>query len=97
MGWLFSGGCSFSIKNKLKSEIFNDKKSLLAKLFFSAITKNLIWEILTKNLVTFKRWDRVQDKKFEYYGGSLKNPIFRGSGGGGGSGGTKKTKTEGIA
>ena len=28
-GWLFSGrGCNFDIKNKLKSEIFNDKKSL---------------------------------------------------------------------
>lgn len=27
----------------------------------------------------FKRWgwDGVQDEKFEYYGGSLKNPIFR--------------------
>ena len=24
----FKGGCSFDIKNKLKSEIFNDKKSL---------------------------------------------------------------------
>ena len=28
------------------------------------ITKNLNWEILTKNLVTFKRWDRVKDDKF---------------------------------
>ena len=37
----------------------------------SLITKNLNWEILTKNLVTFKRWDGVK-------GGSLKNPIFRG-------------------
>ena len=32
-------------------------------MFFSAITKNLNWEILTKNLVTFKRWDWVKDKK----------------------------------
>ena len=24
----FKGGCNFHIKNKLKSEIFNDKKSL---------------------------------------------------------------------
>ena len=30
-------------------------------MFFSAITKNLNWEILTKNLVTFKRWDRVKN------------------------------------
>ena len=47
-------------------------------MFFSVITKNLNREILTKNLVTFKRWDGVKDEKFYYYGGSLKNPIFRG-------------------
>ena len=35
----FRDGTSFCIKNKLKSEIFNDKKSL------SVTTKNLIWEI----------------------------------------------------
>ena len=27
------------------------------------MTKNLSWEISTKNLVTFKRWDGVNDKK----------------------------------
>ena len=33
--------------------------------FFSVITKNLSWEILTTNLVTFKRWgDGVKDEKF---------------------------------
>ena len=46
-------------------------------MFFSIITKNLNWETLTKNLFTLKRSDRVKDEKFEYYGGSLKNPIFR--------------------
>ena len=46
-------------------------------MFFSVITKNLNWEILTKNLVTLKRWDGVKDEKFDYYVGSLKNPIFR--------------------
>ena len=35
--------------------------------------------ILSKNLVTFKRWDWVKDEKFEYYGSSLKSLIFRGS------------------
>ena len=30
--------------------------------FISAITKNLNCEILTKNLVTFKRWDGVKDE-----------------------------------
>ena len=44
----------FFHKNKLKSEIFNDKKSLETKLFFSVIIKNSNWEILTKNLVTLK-------------------------------------------
>ena len=33
-------------------------------MFFSILTKNLNWEILTKNLVTFKRWDGVKDEKF---------------------------------
>ena len=28
-------------------------------MFFSVITKNLNWEILTKNLVTFKGWDEI--------------------------------------
>ena len=45
-------------------------------MFFSVITKNLNWELSTKNLVTFKRWDGVKDEKFN--GSSLKNPIFRG-------------------
>ena len=34
------------------------------KIVFSVITKNLNWEILTKNLVTFKIWDGVKDEKF---------------------------------
>ena len=32
-------GVTFHVKNKLKSEIFNDKTSLQAKNFFSVITK----------------------------------------------------------
>ena len=42
------GGCSFYIKNILKSEIPNGKKFLNN---FSVITKNLNWEMLTKKLV----------------------------------------------
>ena len=34
------------------------------KIFFSVMTKNLNWEFSTKNLVTFKRGDRVNDEKF---------------------------------
>ena len=41
-------------------------------MFFSATTKNLNLEFLTKNLVTFKRWDGVKDDKFWYLEGSLK-------------------------
>ena len=33
-------------------------------MFFSVITKNLNWETLTENLVTFKRWVEVKDEKF---------------------------------
>ena len=32
-------------------------------MFFSVKTKNLNWEILTKNLVASKRWDGVKDEK----------------------------------
>ena len=32
------------------------------------ITKNLNWEILTKNLVIFKRWDWVRMKNFNIMG-----------------------------
>ena len=35
-------------------------------MFFSVITKNLNWESLTKNSVTFKIWDGVKDEKFKY-------------------------------
>ena len=45
------------------------------------MTNNLNWEISTKNLVTFRRWDKVNDKKFVYFGSSLKNQIFGGGGG----------------
>ena len=31
-------------------------------MFLSLKTKNLNWEILTKNLFTFKRWDGVKDE-----------------------------------
>ena len=52
---LGEGGIAiFSIKNKLKSETLNDKKNYKPKCL-SAITNNLNWQILTKNLVTCKR------------------------------------------
>ena len=67
-----------------KSEVFNNRKSSLSKMFFSVITKNLKWKILINRLVTFKRWDWVKDEKCWYYGGSLKNTISKGGRGGGG-------------
>ena len=45
-------------------------------MFFSVVTKNLNWEILTKNLVAFKRCDMVKDGKTKYYEDALKNLIF---------------------
>ena len=33
-------------------------------MFFSVITQNLNWEIFTKNLVTFKKWDEVKNEIF---------------------------------
>ena len=44
-------------------------------MIFSAITKNLNWEILAKNLATFKTWDGNKDEKFYHYVGSLKYLI----------------------
>ena len=38
--------------------------NLIIKMFFSVITKNFNCEILTKNLVAFKRWDWVKDENF---------------------------------
>ena len=60
-------GCNFYIKGKLKSEIFNEKKKkkkLETKTCFSVKTNNLNWDILTKNLVIFRRWHVVKDEKF---------------------------------
>ena len=56
---IFQGGGVLTKKQKKnsKSDIFNDKKSLLTLIFFTALTKNLNWEILTKNSDIFKtRW-----------------------------------------
>ena len=33
-------------------------------MFFSVVTQNLNWEIFTKNLVTFKKWDEVKNEIF---------------------------------
>ena len=59
------------------------------------MTKNLNWKVVTKKLVTFKRWNRAKDWKLEYYSVSLKNSIFSGGGGGGG-GYTKNQYVGGI-
>ena len=33
-------------------------------MFFSVLTKKFNWEILTKNLFTFKKWDELRMKNF---------------------------------
>ena len=40
------------------------KNTFTSKNVFYDVTKHLNWEILTKNLVTFKRWDGVKNEKF---------------------------------
>ena len=35
---------------------------------FCVITKNLNWEVLSKNLVTFKRWEGVRMENFNITG-----------------------------
>ena len=47
-------------------------------MFFSFTTKNLNWEILTENLVSFKRWIEIKDKKFQCWGCLLKSSILTG-------------------
>ena len=37
----FKSGCSFSINNQLKSDIFNDKRAYVQKFFLSVMIKNL--------------------------------------------------------
>ena len=52
-------------------------------MFLSVITKNLRWEILTKNLVIFERWDGFRMKNFIIMG-FLWKIQFLGVGGVGG-------------
>ena len=75
---------SCCIKNKLKSEILNNNNNKKYKpKCLSAITKNLNWQILTKNIVTFKR----------QYGLKMKNVNIMGVLQFLGEGGSKKNKT----
>ena len=40
------------------------KRFMNKKMFFSILTKDLKREVLTKKLLTFKRWDGIKDAKF---------------------------------
>ena len=44
--------------------------------FVSHKQKEIKVGILTKNFVTFKRWDGVKDEKNQYYAGSLKKRFI---------------------
>ena len=46
--------------------------------WFSVITKKLIWEILTKNLVTFKKYNELRMKNFNVLGAHWKIPLLGG-------------------
>ena len=73
---LLQGVVVLTQKNKLKSGTLMTKK-FINKNISSVITRNINWQILTKNLITFKRSNGVNDEKHQYYGGSLKTAIFR--------------------
>ena len=47
------------------------------KMFFSILAKTLNWEDSTKNLVTFKRWERIRVFQIVVRGGG-KFPSVRG-------------------
>ena len=65
----FQRGCKFYRKNKLKYEIFNNNKKFIKKMFFSVITKDLHWEILSKNIRTFlKDENGLKMKNFNIIG-----------------------------
>ena len=51
---LFKRVAVFTKKDKLKSEMFNGKKNHKQKCFSLSQIRILNWEIITKNLVTFK-------------------------------------------
>ena len=55
---LFQDGLQLLCKKEAKV------KKLQTKMFFYFINENLNWDILTKNLVIFKRWDADKDEKF---------------------------------
>ena len=61
------GGFQILPRNKLQSEIFNEKKSLSIKMSFSTITytinNNLNWEILTKNLLDSLQIQQVEGER----------------------------------
>ena len=79
---------SCCIKNKLKSKILNNNNNNKYKpKRLSAITKNLNWQISTKNIVTFKR----------QYGLKMKNVNIMGVHQFLGEGGQKNIYIWGIA
>ena len=51
------------------------KKVYKQKMFFSILTKNLNWETLTKDLVTFKRWDEIRVFQIVVRGGGKVPPV----------------------
>ena len=57
----------FTKKNKLKCKIFNDK-NVYKQNYFSVITKNTNWKVLTKNLGTLKDKMNLRVKSFNILG-----------------------------
>ena len=83
----FRGYCRFFIKNKLKSEIFNDKRNLKQNVCLCHIFSHIFCHFFSVfflsyffsefKLRIFKMgWDRVKDEKFWYYGDSFEKSNF---------------------
>ena len=64
-------------------------KKVYKQVFFSVITKNVKWEISTKNLVNFKDGVELRMKNLSIRGFHWKIRFL----GGGGGGGAQKTNT----
>ena len=73
-GDLFQGVTVFTKKMHKNLKCLLTKKVYKQKCF-SVITKNLNWEILTKNFVTFKRWLGLRIKNFSIKGFTEKSDF----------------------
>ena len=56
----------------------NDEQNCFSLSYDFSLSKNSIWEVLTKSLFTFKRQDGVKDENFNIFGVHWKIQILHG-------------------